>query len=469
MKTNASCVQPLDGAVDGLVEPLSVRTLGAGAPPVRRWCVLVVAAQAIGCGVARVLAPLDATVRLTSAPHARSLMDTLRPDVVVVATESDPDAALVEMERLHRACCGARFVFMTGLISEAAAIHACHAGAERIVKTSFPDEGLLDAVRILLPMRDTSAPSAPLQGGERLIGTSEATSELRSQLARVATVPSNVLIVGETGTGKELAAELIHLNGTRAERPFVCLNTAAIPDALLESELFGHERGAFTGAACAQRGKLGAAQGGTVFLDEIGEVSLSVQAKLLRVLESKTVFRVGGTRGIQLDVRIVAATNQNLERAVEAGTFRRDLYYRLNVLRVDLPALRERREDIPLLVAHYIHRFNRELGRRVRGLTPRSMDTLCAHDWPGNVRELRNVVEAMMVNLAPETTGIVDVPPVVMRQLAVAVSAPASERERLLAALTATNWNKSQAASRLRCSRMTLYRKMHLYGLALDR
>jgi DNA-binding NtrC family response regulator len=275
-----------------------------------------------------------------------------------------------------------------------------------------------------------------------------------------------VLILGETGTGKELAAELIHMNGERSRRPFVCVNAPAIPDALLENELFGHERGAFTGATTTQGGKLAAAHGGTVFLDEIGDVSLPIQAKLLRAIENKAFYRLGGTRNVQLDVRIIAATNGDLERATAEGRFRKDLYYRLNIVRVELPPLRDRMDDVPLLIGHYLLRLNRELGRSVQELSPRAMKTLCAYHWPGNVRELRNVIEALLVNLAPETTGIVDVPPEVMRQLAFAVGAPTSERERLLSVLAATNWNKSRAASQLRMSRMTLYRKMHQHSVS---
>jgi transcriptional regulator with PAS, ATPase and Fis domain len=278
-----------------------------------------------------------------------------------------------------------------------------------------------------------------------------------------------VLVLGETGTGKEVVAELLHRNGSRSSRPFVCINTAAIPDSLLENELFGHERGAFTGATGNQGGKLAAAHLGTVFLDEIGDVSLTTQAKLLRAIENKSVYRLGGTKSVNLDVRIIAATNSDLERATAEGRFRKDLYYRLNVVRVELPPLRDRAEDIPLLIGHYLLQLNRDLGRAVRGLSTRAMDTLCAYHWPGNIRELRNVIEALLVNLAPETTGIVDVPPEVMRQLALAVGAAPSERERLLNALAATNWNKTRAASQLRMSRMTLYRKMHQHSVAARR
>jgi DNA-binding NtrC family response regulator len=255
------------------------------------------------------------------------------------------------------------------------------------------------------------------------------------------------------------------LNGARSNRPLVCLNTAAIPDQLLENELFGHERGAFTGATSSEVGKLAAAHGGTVFFDEIGDMSLPIQIKLLRVLENKTVYRLGGTRSISLDVRTIAATNVDLRRAAADGKFRKDLYYRLNVVRIELPPLRERPEDIPLLIGHYVLHFNRELGRSVHGLTSRAMDILCSYYWPGNVRELRNVVEALLVDVAPEATGLVDLPPELMRHLALGVEEPISERERLLNVLVSTAWNKTKAASELGMSRMTLYRKMQQHSV----
>jgi DNA-binding NtrC family response regulator len=389
---------------------------------------------------------------------------------VIVASNADATREVECLRQLHGKFPIPKYVFLAVVSSEDLAIAAFHAGAQRYLKEPWTTPMLQAAVMALLPVGTTDAVHGEaLVGGERLVGCSQAIQELRRQVARVAVTGSNVLIVGETGTGKELVAELIHLNGTRAAKPFVCVNTAAIPDALLENELFGHERGAFTGATTTQAGKLAAAQGGTVFLDEIGDVSLAIQAKLLRAIESKSIYRLGGTRSLQLDVRVLAATNGDLERAVAEGRFRKDLYYRLNVVRLESPPLRERPDDIPALIGHFLLRLNRELGRSVRGLSPRAMQTLRAYPWPGNVRELRNVIEALLVNLAPETTGVVDVPPEVMRRLAVAVGAPTSERERLLEALATTNWNKTRAASQLHMSRMTLYRKMHRHSVSMRR
>jgi DNA-binding NtrC family response regulator len=389
-----------------------------------------------------------------------------RPDVVIVVASTGNAIREIEcLRRLSTTFTHPQYVFIAAASNEEVAIAACNAGARRYLREQWTSSMLQSVVMDLLPAVSTPAEEGGLVGGDRLVGRSQEVRRLRAQLARVAPASSNILVLGETGTGKELVAELIHLNGNRAGKPLVCLNTAAIPDALLENELFGHERGAFTGATSWQDGKLVAAQGGTAFLDEIGDVSLPIQAKLLRAIESKSVYRLGGTRSVQIDVRIIAATNHDLERSMAEGRFRKDLYYRLNVVRVQVPPLRERLEDLPQLIGHYLLQLNRELGRSVKALSTRAMDALCSYHWPGNIRELRNVIEALLVNLPPGTTGVVDVPADVMRQLTLAVGAPTSERERLLRALAATNWNKTKAASQLRWSRMTLYRKIQRYDL----
>jgi DNA-binding NtrC family response regulator len=386
--------------------------------------------------------------------------------VIVSARSADATNEIECLRRIGRASCHPRLIFVAAQGSEALAVAAFRSGAHHYLRAPWTVPMLLAAVLDLVPEctpADMLAP--PLAGGEKLVGRSKAMRDLRGYLARIAPTMSNVLVLGETGTGKEVVAELIHANSLRASGPFVCLNTAAIPEALLENELFGHERGAYTGASTTQIGKLAAAHRGTVFFDEIGDVSPAIQAKLLRAIESKSVYRLGGTQRVDVDFRVIAATNTDLAHAVKAGTFRKDLYYRLNVVRVDLPPLRERPEDVPLLIDHYLTHFNRELDRTVGGLSDRALAMLRDYEWPGNIRELKNVVEALLVNLAPETTGEVDVPPQVMRQLALALSAPVSERERLLEALVSTNWNKSRAAEKMHCSRMTLYRKLQHYKL----
>jgi DNA-binding NtrC family response regulator len=413
--------------------------------------------------------------RVSSAAldHAASDLARPPPDVVVVVAASPPRCPreLACLRALRSAFGEAKFVFVASASSEELAIDAFHSGADRYVKDPWTPDSLHAAVAMLIAPDAKATPSAGdrLAGGTRLVGSTPVMRQLRAHLSRIAPASSTVLILGETGTGKELVAELIHRNGPRAHRPFVCINSAAIPDSLLENELFGHERGAFTGATTTEPGKLGSAQGGTAFLDEIGDIGPALQAKLLRVIENKSIFRLGGTRSVALDVRFVAATNCDLERAMAEGRFRSDLYYRLNVVRVELPALRDRLDDIPLLVAHYLQQLNRELGRSVAGLSPRAMQALQGYRWPGNVRELRNVLEAVLVNIAPETTGLIDVPPDVLRHLTAAVVGPTSERERLLKALTETSWNKTRAASRLHMSRMTLYRRMHHHKVSMRR
>jgi DNA-binding NtrC family response regulator len=306
--------------------------------------------------------------------------------------------------------------------------------------------------------------SAPSQAAV-MIGDSRPMQDVKAHLSRAAETNSNVLITGETGTGKELAAEFIHRRSPRRNKPFVALNCAAIPDSLLESELFGYERGAFTGAQSSRDGKLKEADGGAVFLDEIGDMSPYAQAKILRVIDGKEIQRLGGA-GVSVDVRIIAATNQELETLVRAEKFRRDLYFRLNVVRVHLPPLRERKEDIPSIVNHYLCDFNGRFGRKVERLTDSAWECFLAHDWPGNVRELKNVLEAIFVHTSSVEISPDELPPALRELSRVAAGVPGDERERLLSALVSTNWNKSKAADKLRWSRMTLYRKMAKHQVA---
>ncbi len=313
------------------------------------------------------------------------------------------------------------------------------------------------------PMREAAA--GVLRGGERMLGGSVRMSEVRNRIARIAAAECNVLITGETGTGKELAAELIHANSRRHSARFVCVNCAAIPETLLESELFGHERGAFTGAHSAQPGHLELADGGVLFLDEIGELSLAAQAKILRAIEGKEVQRLGRRAGVKVDVRLVSATNRNLEADVAAGTFRADLFFRLNVARLELPPLRDRKEDLRELVEYYLRELNPRMGLRVHGFSEHSWRSLLSYAWPGNVRELKNVIEASLVRIPFPRMRIAELPGEFHQRFAGTGSVP-TESERLLAALSCHNWNRSKAAQELHWSRMTLYRKMVKYQLA---
>jgi DNA-binding NtrC family response regulator len=308
-----------------------------------------------------------------------------------------------------------------------------------------------------------------------LVGESPALTNIEGQVARVAETKATVLIRGESGVGKELVARALHNSSPRRDAPFVTMNCAALTESLLESELFGHEKGAFTGATERMIGKFEAADAGTIFLDEIGEMALSTQAKFLRVLEGHPFERVGGNTPIKVDVRVVAATNRPLEEAVRAGTFRRDLFFRLQVVQLDVPPLRDRVEDVPLLAEHFLKRFVRETGRKIRGFTDGAVAKLRGYRWPGNVRELRNVVErAVALGSGPT----IDASDIWLSELDVgsAVVAPLShhfkpesleevEKRHILETLKHTDWNKSQAAAILGIERSTLDRKIKGYGL----
>jgi transcriptional regulator with PAS, ATPase and Fis domain len=285
-------------------------------------------------------------------------------------------------------------------------------------------------------------------------------ARIKTYVEQLSGSDSNVLITGETGTGKERVAELIHQRSARHARPLVRINCAALPESLLESELFGHERGAFTGAYAAYEGKLRLADGGTVFFDEIGDLSPYGQAKILRVIENKETYRLGGKRSIPLDFRVIAATNQDLERLMAENKFRKDLFFRINVARMHLPPLRERREDIPLLVDHYLQAYNARLGRQTGGPSPEAGACLLRYGWPGNVRELKNVIEAILITRDEGPITLMDLPEGLRRDHSVYPNVTSIERELLLSALSAAKWNKSKAAKQLRWSRMTLYRKM---------
>jgi len=306
---------------------------------------------------------------------------------------------------------------------------------------------------------------------EPIIGQSAALQEVTALVERVAGTDATVLLLGETGTGKELAARAIHARSPRRRRPFIAINCAALPESLLESELFGHEMGAFTGATAQKLGRFELADGGTLFLDEIGDISLSTQIKLLRVLQEREFVRVGGVKTIACDVRIIAATNRDLKKAMERGTFRNDLYYRLNVFPIYVPPLRERRDDIPLLVEHLVTRAAQELGRSSPAVSAEALALLCAYDWPGNIRELRNLLERAVL--------LSDAGAISPRQLPREIShanEPAApeegasslegyERALILQALEQHGWNQSHTARALGLSRDNLRYRLRKYAI----
>ncbi|MCC6536923.1 MAG: sigma 54-dependent Fis family transcriptional regulator [Bryobacterales bacterium] len=311
-----------------------------------------------------------------------------------------------------------------------------------------------------------------------MVGESPRMQAVYKFIARVAPAPTTVLITGESGTGKELVAQAIHRNSPRAHRPFVAINCASLGEHLLESELFGHEKGAFTGAVTQKKGKLELAHTGTVFLDELGEMPLLTQAKLLRVLQQRQFERLGGTRVIEVDLRVVAATNRNLMEAVKTGAFRQDLFYRLNVVSIDLPSLRDRREDVPLLAAYFTTRFAQRLGRHVEGLSPEARACLLHYDWPGNVRELENAIERAVVMGSASAIQPEDLPELVVEAGSRAVALGEGgfhaavvecKRRLVLEALDRVNGSVTEAAKLLGLNANYLHRLMNNLDLRPER
>jgi two-component system, NtrC family, response regulator AtoC len=373
-------------------------------------------------------------------------------------------------------------ILLTAFSSVDTAVEAMKQGAYHYANKPFNldeiallVEKALETTRLRREVRVLRATQAQPYSLERMVGESPAVLAVKALLRKIAASPaSTVLLTGESGTGKDLAAKVLHYNSARAAKPFMNITCSALPDALLESELFGHERGAFTGADRQKRGLLEMADGGTVFLDEIGEMVPGLQAKLLRFLEEKTFKRVGGSSDIKVDVRVIGATNRNLEEEVRAGKFREDLFYRLNVLPIPIPPLRDRAEDIPLLVIFYVDAYNTEFKKRVRGLAPDGMRQLQGYRWPGNIRELRNAIERAMLLTEKDTLTADDFSLGVggtirlgdrVELAAGGIDLEQLERSLVVQALERTGWNQTKAAGLLGVNRDQIrYRieKFHL-------
>ncbi len=324
--------------------------------------------------------------------------------------------------------------------------------------------------------RENATLRAAIEERSEIIGESDAVRTLREQIATAAPTSGRVLIHGENGSGKELVAQAIHMRSTRTDGPFVEVNCAAIPDELIESELFGHEKGAFTGAAGRRRGKFELADAGTLFLDEIGDMSLKTQAKVLRALEEQAFERVGGKETIKVDVRVIAASNRDLEAMIKDGHFREDLFYRLNVIPIEVPPLRARKTDIPELVDHFITMVCAQNGKRLKTVSGEALAYFVAYDWPGNVRELRNMVERLVIMSPRDVIGPEDLPaplrpkedagPGEPREKSLKEARDQFERAYIIAELRAHDWNMTRTAERLGIERSHLYRKIKAFGIA---
>lgn len=379
-------------------------------------------------------------------------------------------------------------IILTGFGSIDLAIEATQKGAFHFVTKPFNLDEILSLIGKALNQSDLEAENDQLRSALRsryqfdnIIGQSEPVQQLLELVGKVAESDSTVLVTGESGTGKELIAKALHYNSYRKDRPFVPINCGAIPAELLESELFGHVKGAFTGAVNTRVGRFEMAEGGTLFLDEIGDMSLHLQVKLLRVLQERTYEPVGSAKTNQADVRIVAATNINLEEAVEQGRFREDLFYRLNVIPVQIPALRERRSDLPLLLDHFIRKFNKIRGRNLTGVGEEALGVLFSYPWPGNIRELENLVERISILKGEGEITCADLPAKFCKVQPLKASEPmielpgdgmdfnsavdAYENALILNALEKTGWNRNQAALLLRLNRTTLVEKIKKKGL----
>jgi DNA-binding NtrC family response regulator len=368
-------------------------------------------------------------------------------------------------------------ILMTGRASLDAAIEAVKLGAFHYLAKPFKLAEVrnlaaraLEHRRLLEENRHLKARLAPLEGQGELIGVSPAMREVFAVIRKVAPLSCHVLIQGESGTGKELVARLIHRESPRADKPFVAFNCAGFTDELITSELFGYERGAFTGATATKVGILETAHLGTVFMDEIGDMPPGMQAKLLRVIQEQQILRVGGNKPIQLDLRFITASNKDLKSEVREGRFREDLFFRLNVVEIALPALRERQEDIPLLVQHFLAKYSRKFAKKVKGLDARTREALCHYAYPGNVRELENIIERAVALAEGDTLTPADLPPD-LRELSVASgqawhTLEEQERDYIAKILASTQHNIGQTARILSLPRTTLWRKMRKYGLA---
>ncbi len=447
--------------------------------------------------VAGALERINAECRTAFSERDAIELITRNPNVFDVVVSDlmleNPRSGLEILGAVQRESEGTEVILMTGHGSVSLAVEAMRQGAFNYLEKPLDLAQLRTVVekagessRLRRVNRELSRRLDEKFGFDGILGTSPQMTAVLERLRRIAPTEATVLIQGETGTGKELFAQAIHQNSPRKNKPFVPLNCAALSENILESELFGHVKGAFTDASADRIGKFEYANGGTLFLDEVGDMPMITQIKLLRVLENGEITRVGANHPVKVNVRILSATNRNLEESVESGVFRRDLYHRLKVVTVGIPALRERRGDIPLLLDHFLKTFAKKNGKTIKGVVPEARKKLLAYDWPGNVRQLRNVAESMVVVDIDERIGLDDLPDELIDPNEIAAEATAigpqndspdslsalvgrslEDVERLFIAETlhSTGGNREEAAKILGIGERTLYRKIKEYGL----
>ena len=412
----------------------------------------------------------------SSAKEALALLGRQRFDVVITDIRMPGMDGLELQKRIHEVDPEVVIILVTAYASVSTAVQALKEGAYDYLVKPFDPEELSRVVekaceRVRLREENVALKQRLAGMGEEIVvGSSPAMKRVLELVDSVAPTDATVLIRGESGTGKELVARLIHARSPRSFGPMVAVNCGALPEGILESELFGHEKGAFTGATSRRKGKLELADGGTLFLDEIGEITQRVQVDLLRALEDRKITRVGGTQEIPVDFRVVCATNKDLEQAVRNGEFREDLYYRINVFQIEIPPLRERPEDTMAIAEHYLKKYASAMGRRVTGFSPAARELLLRYPWPGNVRELANAIERALVvcregeiepRHLPIATRTHEVSPEEEKDL----SLQAMERRHILKVLKLNEFNITRAAKTLGIDRVTLYNKMKKYGI----
>jgi len=414
-----------------------------------------------------------------------ALYEKFKPHLVFLDVKMAGIDGLEVLKRLRQLDPAATVVMISGHATIQTAVEATQLGAYDILEKPLDTDRVLVLLRNALVQRNLSEENERLretiESRYEIVGRSYAIRGLLERIDKVANTPARVLITGENGTGKELVARAIHRGSARAKRPFVEVNCAAIPSELIESELFGHMKGSFTGAIADRAGKFEQANGGTLFLDEIGDMSLSAQAKVLRVLQDGVVTRIGGSKPVQVDVRVLAATNKDVESEIAAGRFREDLYYRLNVVPITVPPLRERREDVELLAIYFLQQLAIRDGMPARAITDEALRRLSELDWAGNVRELRNTIERLVILASSATISASEIDRLVGRRavepagLGALIDCQtfeefkqAAERAFLLAKLRAFDWNVSETARALDMPRSNLYKKIERYTLTRE-
>lgn len=419
---------------------------------------------------------------VTNGKEAVAETASFNPDVILLDQQMPVMTGLEALEKIQLLRPNQVMILITAFGTISLAVDAVKKGAYDFIEKPFDNDDLLLKVKRAMEHSHLKGELRQLKkrlgDGERpIIGSESGLRIVMEQVNRVAMTEATVFIHGESGTGKELIARAVHIRSKRSEQPFVAINCGAIPLSLIENELFGHEKGAFTDAKEAQPGIFEQAEGGTLFLDEIGELPMDAQVKLLRVLEERKVTRIGGTKLIPVNVRIVAATNRDLESEVKAGNFRLDLLYRLNVFTLELPPLRARKEDIPLLTDFFIRKHNEALNLSVKSITPAAMDKLCVYDWPGNIRDLENAIQSAMILCLEEVIDVQQLPARIKgyEQNDAAIVLGDSndirevnaqvEKELIQETLKKFSGNRTLTAEALNVSRKTLFNKMKKYGL----